>query len=201
MPSGAGDPLMNQSVRPPDEADARADRRPEPATGTRAAFANLARAIARDTGGTARRIRDGLFARSWRERADAVPRRRLRVRPFHVLAACVAFAAGIGAAVFAWAVHDLPIPSREEVASPRVVTLEASDGQQLARKGPVRLPPVDAKNMPAHLVNAVTSIEDRRFYDHPGVDPMSIGRAFVQNLSAGGIVEGDRKSTRLNSSH
>jgi penicillin-binding protein 1A len=198
MPSGSGDPLLNQGVRPPEEppAELRVERRSEPAPGTRAAFAHLARAIARDTGGAARRFRDRLFALRWRKRRDAAPRARLRLRPLHVLAACVAFTAGLGVAVFAWAVHDLPIPSRDEVASPRVITLEASDGQQLARKGPIRLPPVDAKDMPAHLVNAVVSIEDRRFYDHPGVDPMSIGRAFVQNLTAGGIVEGGSTITQ-----
>src|SRR5215468_288383 len=198
MPSGSGDPLLNQGVRPADEppAEPRLEPRSEPAPGTRAAFAHLASAIARDTGSAARRFRDGLVALRWRKRRDAAPRVRLRVRRFHVLAAGIAFATGLSLAVFAWAVHDLPIPSREDVASPRVITLEASDGQQLARKGPVRLPPVAAKDMPAHLVNAVISIEDRRFYDHPGVDPMSIGRAFVQNLAAGGIVEGGSTITQ-----
>jgi len=201
MPNGSGDPLLDQGVRPPEEppAESRLEPRSERPLGTRAAFATLATAVARDTGRAARRLRGWLPAfpaLPWRKRRDAAPRVRWRLRRLHVIAGAIAFAAGLGVAVLAWAVHDLPIPSREEVVAPRVIVLEASDGQQLARKGPVRLPPVAAKDMPAHLVNAVTSIEDRRFYDHPGVDPISIGRAFVQNLAAGGIVEGGSTITQ-----
>ncbi|ROR73193.1 membrane peptidoglycan carboxypeptidase [Bogoriella caseilytica] len=47
--------------------------------------------------------------------------------------------------------------------------------------------PLDQMN--PHLRNAVVAIEDRRFYDHRGVDPEGIARAFVNNL-AGGSLEG-----------
>jgi penicillin-binding protein 1C len=33
-------------------------------------------------------------------------------------------------------------------------------------------------------------VEDRRFYSHPGVDPLALARALWQNLSAGGLVSG-----------
>ena len=32
------------------------------------------------------------------------------------------------------------------------------------------------------LPKAVVAIEDRRFYQHPGIDPIGIGRAFVRNV-------------------
>lgn len=40
------------------------------------------------------------------------------------------------------------------------------------------------------LVQAVLLTEDRRFYDHIGIDPVGIVRAILSNLSAGGIVQG-----------
>ncbi len=40
------------------------------------------------------------------------------------------------------------------------------------------------------LPKAVVAIEDRRFYQHPGIDPIGIGRAFVRNVRAGRVIEG-----------
>ena len=40
------------------------------------------------------------------------------------------------------------------------------------------------------LPKAVIAVEDRRFYQHPGIDPIGIGRAFVRNVQAGRVVEG-----------
>ena len=40
------------------------------------------------------------------------------------------------------------------------------------------------------LPKAVIAVEDRRFYQHPGIDPIGIGRAFVRNIQAGRVVEG-----------
>jgi penicillin-binding protein 1A len=40
------------------------------------------------------------------------------------------------------------------------------------------------------LPKAVIAVEDRRFYQHPGIDPIGIGRAFVRNLQAGRVVQG-----------
>lgn len=37
-------------------------------------------------------------------------------------------------------------------------------------------------NIPKPMVNAVLAIEDHRFYDHPGVDPISTVRAIVTNI-------------------
>ncbi|MEE8441531.1 MAG: transglycosylase domain-containing protein, partial [Spirochaetia bacterium] len=44
--------------------------------------------------------------------------------------------------------------------------------------------------MPALLVSVFQESEDERFYSHPGVDPLSLIRALVQNTRAGQIVSG-----------
>ena len=48
----------------------------------------------------------------------------------------------------------------------------------------------------ADLQHAVVAIEDRRFYSHPGVDPIGIGRAVVRDLRSGGKVEGGSTLTQ-----
>lgn len=41
---------------------------------------------------------------------------------------------------------------------------------------------VDYDDLPLVLVQAVLSAEDKKFFDHGGIDPMGIGRAFYQSL-------------------
>lgn len=60
------------------------------------------------------------------------------------------------------------------------------------------LPGDDAEGMgywpvttvPARVAAATIALEDRRFADHPGVDPLAVGRAMRQNLAAGRVISG-----------
>ena len=47
-----------------------------------------------------------------------------------------------------------------------------------------------AEAVPEKFVAAITCFEDRRFFAHPGVDPLALGRALVQNLRHGRVVNG-----------
>jgi penicillin-binding protein 1C len=55
---------------------------------------------------------------------------------------------------------------------------------------------LDPKSLPPSLVAATIAAEDRRFWSHPGVDPVAIARAVRQNLSEGQIVEGGSTITQ-----
>ncbi len=92
--------------------------------------------------------------------------------------------------------HDVHFPSAAEVTSRRVIVLKSADGQDLLQKGNLRLPPVDANDMPADVVNAVLSIEDRHFYQHGAVDFLSVLRALRQNVDARKIVAGGSTITQ-----
>ena len=46
------------------------------------------------------------------------------------------------------------------------------------------------KQFPPHLVQALISSEDARFFSHLGIDPLRIPKAFMANLRAGKIVQG-----------
>jgi penicillin-binding protein 1C len=46
------------------------------------------------------------------------------------------------------------------------------------------------ERLPSSVVDALLAIEDRRFYAHPGVDPVALARALWSNLRQGRIVSG-----------
>ena len=45
-------------------------------------------------------------------------------------------------------------------------------------------------------IQAVISVEDRRFYDHPGIDIIAIGRATINDIKAMSFVEGGSTITQ-----
>ena len=51
-------------------------------------------------------------------------------------------------------------------------------------------PPADLARMPAYVPAAFVSVEDRRFYQHFGFDPVGIVRAFAADVRHGHTVEG-----------
>jgi penicillin-binding protein 1A len=56
--------------------------------------------------------------------------------------------------------------------------------------------PVSLDEISPWMAKATVAIEDRRFYEHSGVDPRGIARAMVRNFSAGRIVEGGSTLTQ-----
>ncbi|MFW5999694.1 MAG: penicillin-binding protein 1C, partial [Halanaerobiaceae bacterium] len=50
--------------------------------------------------------------------------------------------------------------------------------------------PPENKEIPEKLRQAVLTFEDKRFKYHPGVDPLAVCRAMVQNIRARGVVSG-----------
>lgn len=54
----------------------------------------------------------------------------------------------------------------------------------------------DIDKIPDDLKNAVIAVEDRRFYDHFGVDIIGIGRAILMNIKGGKLKEGGSTITQ-----
>lgn len=61
-------------------------------------------------------------------------------------------------------------------------------GAHIADDGQWRFPPLET--VPEKFSKSLVAFEDKRFYDHPGVDPFAIFRAIKSNLKAGRIVSG-----------
>ncbi len=50
--------------------------------------------------------------------------------------------------------------------------------------------------LPQTYIDAVLAVEDKRFYEHPGIDPIAIGRALLNDIRAGEYVEGGSTITQ-----
>ena len=96
----------------------------------------------------------------------------------------------------AWLAIVAP-PSRTlRPIAPPSVTLLASNGSLISRRGAVTDSPVDVRQLPAHVSEAFLAIEDRRFYHHIGVDPRGIARAAWHDARAGHMQEGGSTITQ-----
>lgn len=68
-----------------------------------------------------------------------------------------------------------------------------SDGQEMTRLGYKRVYRAD---YPDFMEEAVVAVEDRRFYEHAGLDTRSIGRALWNNIRSGSKSEGGSTITQ-----
>ena len=71
--------------------------------------------------------------------------------------------------------------------------LLAHDGRQIAEIGYERRTPISLHALPEYIPQAVTAIEDKRFYQHSGFDPFGIARAAFgvltfRNLGGGSTI-------------
>lgn len=101
------------------------------------------------------------------------------------------------AGVLAWYAKDLPdIAKAADFERKSSIIVKASDGSVIARYGEMKGNTVSLKEIPKSLVNAVLATEDRRFYDHPGIDPLGIARAMITNSIKGRMVQGGSTITQ-----
>jgi penicillin-binding protein 1A len=101
------------------------------------------------------------------------------------------------AAVVGYYAYDLPdISSAAALTRRPSVTLLGADGQSFASFGDLYYDVVPVKEMPAYLPEAVLATEDRRFYDHFGVDPFGILRALFHDISSGQMRQGGSTITQ-----
>ncbi|WP_438825434.1 transglycosylase domain-containing protein [Corynebacterium heidelbergense] len=73
---------------------------------------------------------------------------------------------------------------------PRTTTVTDRDGQPIAWIYDQRRTPVTPDLISDQMKKSIVAIEDRRFYEHKGVDVRGSVRALVANLSSGGVEEG-----------
>ncbi len=104
----------------------------------------------------------------------------------------------IGAAgSVAWVgAHLPPIQSLEIPKRPPTIDIVDLAGKPLARRGDLAGPPVSLRALPKYVPNAFVAIEDRRFYEHFGVDLFGIARASFANLLHRGVAQGGSTITQ-----
>ncbi len=102
-----------------------------------------------------------------------------------------------GVGTVAWVgAHLPPIQSLEIPKRPPSIQINDVAGRALARRGDQAGEILSLKELPNYVPRAFVAIEDRRFYEHYGVDPMGIGRAVMANISHRGVVQGGSTITQ-----
>ena len=97
-------------------------------------------------------------------------------------------------AVFA---RDLPDTSTlYNVDRQPSITYLDRNGALIAVRGTQQAPPADLEALPDYVPAAFIAIEDRRFYHHPGFDPVGMTRAMAANMRAGRVVQGGSTLTQ-----
>ena len=83
----------------------------------------------------------------------------------------------------------LPTPTFDK---PTSTILEAHDGSllsaRIAKDGQWRFPKMDS--VPGKFKTCLLQFEDKHFYRHPGINPVSIFRALRKNIEARRVVQG-----------
>jgi penicillin-binding protein 1A len=69
-------------------------------------------------------------------------------------------------------------------------------GNEVGSRGIRHNDAIPLDQFPDHLIKAVLSTEDRRFYEHFGIDLPGTARALVANTRAGGVVQGGSSITQ-----
>ncbi len=92
---------------------------------------------------------------------------------------------------------DLPnVNSLDTLSRKPSVTFLGVDGQPFASYGDLYAEIVPVKEMSPYVPQAVLATEDRRFYDHFGIDPIGLARAVVADLRFHKVREGGSTITQ-----
>lgn len=124
----------------------------------------------------------------------------LRLAGVGLVAGC---AAGAGGAVFYE--EEIRKEPGAHVTREAILAIIAQESAILASDGQTRLGVffdrehrvyVPYDRIPAAWKAAIVAAEDQRYWEHPGVDPLGIGRAMWKNLEAGALVAGGSSLTQ-----
>ncbi|WP_424767158.1 transglycosylase domain-containing protein [Paenibacillus sp. sgz302251] len=79
---------------------------------------------------------------------------------------------------------------------PAATILYDREGKEATRISFNKIEGIGYKDIPQHMIDAVVAVEDKRFFEHDGMDLRAISRALVTNVTAGGTVQGGSTITQ-----
>lgn len=96
----------------------------------------------------------------------------------------------------------LAMPAFEETAgdwraqADFAVTVLDRYGNEIGQRGIIQRDSVPVDEIPDHVVKSVLATEDRRFFDHYGIDFLGLLRAMTENVRANSVVQGGSTITQ-----
>lgn len=122
------------------------------------------------------------------------PKKKHRVRPlFLLLSAALLLFIVVGATAVSVSRLDITKLSHP---LPEPTYLFDQDGNKISQLSSSKIEPVKIGQIPANLKYAIVATEDRRFFEHSGVDLQSIGRALWRDIRSRGFAEGGSTITQ-----
>jgi penicillin-binding protein 1A len=127
--------------------------------------------------------------------ASTARRRRFRLLRYAIIA--LVWGALAAAVMVLWFARDLPRPDAALDAARRPsLALEDRTGHVFATFGDIVGDPLRLSDLPPYLPAAAVAVEDRRFWQHPGIDPIGLARAISVNLTSRRVVQGGSTITQ-----
>ena len=104
---------------------------------------------------------------------------------------CIALAGGAVASIYYNTLGEMPdVEELKNVTFETPMQIFSSDGLLIGEFGENKRIPVDIKDIPVKMQQAFLAIEDSRFYEHSGIDPIGIIRAAVVSISNASATQG-----------
>ena len=125
--------------------------------------------------------------RAWTRLGETAHRRRHALAWGALVAVLSPALLVIGVAAFTSFPAELDQPP---AASVRVLSRDGELLREVRTDDGARARPLAASEYPQRVRDAVLAAEDRRFYSHPGVDVLAVGRAFVADVAHRRVVSG-----------
>ena len=124
------------------------------------------------------------------------PKKPKRSWPY-VAALLIAWGSIIGAVFVFHLISELPDTKGLLAKGPsHDVTVLDAHGRLIARRGLTQGSMIDVAQLPSYVPEAFIAIEDRRFREHLGLDPIGLVRAALENMTVGHVVQGGSTITQ-----
>jgi len=99
-------------------------------------------------------------------------------------------------AIFAYYGATAPTIQSSDLEGATETKILDKDGELIYSLGGEKRDIITSEQVPQLLKDAITSIEDKRFYSHMGIDPIRIAGSFLRNAKAGQITQGGSTITQ-----
>ena len=99
-------------------------------------------------------------------------------------------------AIFAYYGATAPTIQASDLEGATETKILDKDGELIYSLGGKKRDIITSEQVPQLLKDAITSIEDKRFYSHMGIDPIRIAGSFLRNAKAGQVTQGGSTITQ-----
>ena len=134
--------------------------------------------------------------RHTKKKAPASSKKKLWKKILIGIAAFVTVAIIAIVAIFAYYGATAPTIQASDLEGATETKILDKDGELIYSLGGEKRDIITSEQVPQLLKDAITSIEDKRFYSHMGIDPIRIAGSFLRNAKAGQITQGGSTITQ-----